>query len=201
MRADVARDMTRSQSAFVDLVWPCIGQHIGGGRVISMENSQDNELRTLFDVTSGIDAWQIATDGGMYGIASRVQPYGTDWSTFTIRYSRDSGARTEWDKLSAAVNARDSRLYPTWFIQAYTSKDSKTLLSCAAVRTAELVCHIEWLCQENLDTRTTSNARFWFVGWDKPARNGASFVGETDGTSLVVIRPAGDATDGTHPQH
>jgi len=192
MRADVARDMTRSQSSFHDLVWPCIGPHIGGGRFISMENSGDNELRSLFDVKSGIDAWQILTDGGMYGIASRVQPSGSDWSTFTVRHSRDSGAKTEWGKLRSAVYAKDSRVYPKWFIQAYTSKDHATLLSCAAIRTAELVCHIDWLCQEDIDTRATSNARFWFVGWDKPARKGANFIGETNDTSLVVIRPAGD---------
>jgi len=196
MRADVARDMTRSQSAFVELVWPYIGSHIGGGRVISMENSQDNELRTLFDVTSGIDAWQIATNGGMYGIASRVQPYGNDWSTFTVRHSRDSGAVTEWEKLRSAVYSKDSRVYPKWFIQAYTSKDHSTLLSCAAVKTTELVCHIDWLCQESLDTRATSNARFWFVGWDKPARPGANYIAESGNTSLVVMRPAGESADG-----
>lgn len=192
MRADVARDMTRSQSSFHDLVWPCIGPHIGGGRVISMENSGDNELRSLFDITSGIDAWQILTDGGMYGIASRVQPIGKDWSTFTVRHSRDSGVKTEWEKLRAAVYAKDSRVYPKWFIQAYTSKDHTTLLSCAAVMTAELVCHIDWLCQKDLDTRETSNARFWFVGWEKPARTGANFIGESNHTSLVLIRPSGD---------
>lgn len=187
MRADVQRDMKKSQEAFCSHVWDAIGPLIGGGRVISMESSQDNELRTLFDVTSGIDAWQIIDGQGMYGVASRVQPSGFDWSTFTVRKSRDSGSRTEWDKLRNAVYSKDGRLYPKWFVQAYMSKDNSELVACAAIKTAELVCHIDWFCQEEHDTRRTSNATFWMVGWDKPARTGGHYLSEGC-SSLVIVR-------------
>ncbi len=190
MRADVARDMTRSQSSFVDLVWPCIGPRIGGGRVISMENSQDNELRTLFDVGSGIDAWQVSTEGGMYGIASRVQPYGRDWSTFTVRRTRASGSKTEWEKLKDACYSRDGRVFPQWFVQAYTSKDRTTLLSCAAVRTVELVSHIDFFCRDEYDVKRNGSDgnEFWVAGWDRPASKNSLCLTDCGATSLVVVR-------------
>lgn len=189
MNADVDRDMRRSQSAFIMHVWPAIAPHIGGGRAVSMEASHDKELRTLFDVSSGIDAWQVVDGGGLYGIASRVQPSGHDWSTFTVRKSRKSGAKTEWAKLREAVFGGDGRVYPKWFVQAYTSRDGSQLIACAVVKTAELVSHIEWFCQEEHDTRETMNATFWMVGWDKPARYGGHHLAESS-SSLVVFRSA-----------
>ena len=199
MRAEVERDMRRSQSAFQLHVWPALSLHIGGGRVVSMEASADKELRTLFDLSSGIDAWQAIDGCGMYGIASRVQPSGHDWSTFTVRKSRHSGAKTEWAKLREAVFSDDSRVYPKWFVQAYTSKDGSRLISCAAVKTAELVSHIDWFCQDEHDTRDTNNATFWIVGWDKPARHGGHHLAESSSSLVVIRNQQQEATDGTHP--
>ena len=192
MRADVHRDMRKSKSLFESLVWPAVGPLIGGGRAISMELSQDSELRTLFDVSSGIDAWQISADGGMYSIASRVQPYGKDWSTFTVRLSRKSGAKTEWEKLREACYSRDGRVYPQWFIQAYTTYDGTELLSCAAVKTAELVSHIDFYCREDVDVRSNGNDgnKFWMVGWDRPAKRGCLCLSDCGASSLVVVRPS-----------
>lgn len=198
MRADVQRDMRKSKSSFETLVWPAIGPMIGGGRAISMELSQDSELRTLFDVSSGIDAWQVSTDGGMYAIASRVQPYGRDWSTFTVRLTRKSGAKTEWEKLKDACYSRDGRVYPQWFVQAYTSRDGSSLLSCAAVRTTELVSHIDFFCREEHDVRCNGSDgnKFWMVGWDKPATKNSFCLSDCGATSLVVVRQNQEAMDG-----
>lgn len=195
MKADVERDMKRSQCAFIEHVWQAISPHVGGGRAISMECSQDSELRSLFDSVSGVDAWQVVNGKGMYGISSRVQPSGHDWSTFTVRLARRSGARTEWAKLREAVFSDDGRLYPKWFVQAYMSRDNANLISCAAVKTAELVRHIDCLCQEDRDTRETCNARFWIVGWDKPATPGARYLSESCG-SLVIVRSQQEDTHG-----
>ena len=190
MRSDVMRDMSLSKSSFEQLVWPAIGPRIGGGQAVSMELSTDSELRTLFDVSSGIDAWQITTEGGMYGIASRIQPYGRDWSTFTVRLTRASGFKTEWEKLRDACNSDDGRVCPEWFVQAYTSKSGDCLLSVAAVRTAELVRHIESLCVEDNDIRCNRNDgnKFWVVGWDKPATNKSHCLSDFFASSLVVVR-------------
>jgi len=190
VRTDVKRDMRLSKSSFERLVWPSIGPHIGGGQSISMELSQDSELRTLFDVSSGIDAWQVSTNGGMYAIASRVQPYGRDWSTFTVRRTRASGAKTEWEKLKDACYSRDGRVFPEWFIQAYTSKDGTTLLSCAAVRTVELVSHINFFCLDAFDVKRNraDGNDFWVVGWDKPANKNSLCLSDCGATSLVVVR-------------
>jgi len=198
VRADVQRDMCKSKSSFETLVWPAIGPMIGGGRAISMELSQDSELRTLFDVSSGIDAWQVSANGDMYAIASRVQPYGRDWSTFTVRLTRKSGAKTEWEKLKNACYSRDGRVYPQWFVQAYTSIDGKSLLSCAAVRTTELVSHIDFFCREEHDVRCNGSDgnKFWMVGWDKPATKNSFCLSDCGPTSLVVHRQNKEATHG-----
>lgn len=164
MIADVARDMRRSKTAFESLVWPVVRELIGGGELISMEDQSDDRLRTLFDTTSGIDAWQYRSGVGMYGIASRVQPSGRDWSTFTLRVARSNCTRTEAQKLWEAVNAADGRVYPKWFAQAYTSADSSSLLSVGVCETrAVLEC---WRAGCGWRQWAT-NAEFHVAPWDK----------------------------------
>lgn len=171
MIAEVARDMRRSNVAFQALVWPVVRELIGGGELLSMEDNQDNRLRTLFDTTSGIDAWQYRNGIGMYGIASRVQPSGRDWSTFTLRVARDNCTRTEAQKLWQAVNESDGRVYPKWFVQAYTTPKSDSLLSVGVCDTrAVLEC---WRSGIGT-TRRAPNAEFFAIRWDEMSRAGWS---------------------------
>lgn len=190
MKCDVERDMRKSQSSFLGQVWPAIGHMIGGGGVVSMELSEDRELRALLDTKGGVDAWQVCDAGGLYAIASRVQPVGFDFSTFTVRRTRaKSGAATEWDKISAAVHANDGRVCPKWTIHAYTDRHGKELLSCAAVLTSDLVRHIEIFCDIGKDTRTNrkDGNQFWVVSWDSVKMH-ACPISETC-ESLRVWRP------------
>jgi hypothetical protein len=161
-----------------------------------MEASRDKELRTLFDTSSGIDAWQVIDGAGMYGIASRVQPSGRDWSTFTVRKSRHSGAKTEWAKLREAISSSDGRVYPKWFVQAYTSKCGSRLISCAAVLTQQLVAYIEDHCCEQLNTRETGNAVFWVLEWDRRRFKSKPCVSEVCDRLTVVRLGVEDPANG-----
>jgi len=181
VRADVERDMKRSQSSFLRSVWPVIGPMIGGGRVVSMEASQDSELRSLFDTAGGVDAWQIIEGGAIYGVASRVQPSGIDFGTFTVRLGRVTASRTEWQKLYEAVTAGDGRVYPRWFLQAYMDKQSTSVISVAAIHTDELITFIKENCHPLRDVGYCFDARFWKVSWER--------LSDSCG-SLVVSRPS-----------
>jgi len=167
VQAEVAKDMRRSQVAFLGHVWPVVADLIGGGEVISMESS-DDRLRRLFDSTSGIDAWQYRDGVGMWGIASRVQPIGRDYSSFTVRDRRRSGARTEFEKLWEAVNADDGRVAPYWFVQAYMNTESTSLLSVGVARMRSVLEFIRIDCDEQ-DKRTChdGSSSFFVARWDR----------------------------------
>lgn len=181
--------MKRSQSSFLNHVWPVIGPMIGGGRAVSMEASQDSELRKLFDAAGGVDAWQVLDGGLLYGVSSRVQPTGIDYGTFTVRLMRNTAYRTEWQKLYEAVTASDGRLYPKWFVQAYMDKQSTRLLSVAAIHTDELVRFIHDNCTPDQDTACCHNAMFWKVFWSRLKGSCGS---------LVSYRPSRDRAEATH---
>ena len=106
MRVEVARDMTASAAAFKSGVWPAIAQTCGGGVIEPVESVTAEGFAKSLDVMSGIDAWQVLNGTGIRGIASRVQwgdfKDGRDWGTFTVRKSRPTGSRTEWDKIQEA---------------------------------------------------------------------------------------------------
>lgn len=172
MLAEVARDMKQSKTSFESIVWPAVSDLIGGGELISMEDS-DDRLKKLFDATSGIDAWQYRDGAGMWGIASRVQPIGKDWATFTVRHSRRSGARTEFEKLWQAVNSEDGRVKPHWFIQAYVDPDSSYLLSVGLARMRSVLEFIRNECDEgDLRGCNDGSSRFWVAKWDRMIRLG-----------------------------
>jgi hypothetical protein len=170
--AEVAKDMRRSQAAFLNHVWPVVAEKMGGGEVISMELS-DDRLRKLFDATSGIDAWQYRDGLGMWGIASRVQPIGRDYASFTVRESRRSGARTEFEKLWDSVNADDGRVAPYWFVQAYMDSQSTTLLSVGVARMRSVLEFIRMDCDDQDKRRChDGSSSFWVARWDRMMRRG-----------------------------
>jgi len=99
-------------------------------------------MALLLDQYSSIDVWYIKKDEGIRGLASRVQ-YGYTCNTFTIRQSRESGARTEFDKLTYAIE--NQWLHPYWFCHAYMYpiKPQKKLYSVALCRTSDLIKYIQ----------------------------------------------------------
>jgi len=179
MRAVVAKDLSDSARDFVEIVWPVVSPWFGGGALIPVETVTDSGMARLMDMASGIDAWHHQEELGIRGIASRIQ-WETAWDTFTIRYSRTSGAKTEYEKRLSAIESDRGWIYPHLWVQAYVSKrQDGVLLSAAAMRTAGLIR----LAQEVVDLprsiaglygiRRTSNASFIFVDWDWAKLHGA----------------------------
>jgi len=131
-------DMSTSEANFRQIVWPEISDWFGEDTTLYATENKSDELRRSFDVTAGVDFWVVESGLGMVSIASRVQTY--DMTTFTIRYSRKSGAETEYQKRVKQLNG-DYEL-PTWTVQAYIDPILDVLRNAAAIKTDRLYEYI-----------------------------------------------------------
>lgn len=142
MRVEVARDLSASAADFLRVVWPAIRSKCGGGELEPVESVTAEGFAKTLDVMSGIDAWQVVDGLGIRGIASRVQWGDTDWATFTVRKTRTSGARTEWDKIEQAARLAERGFIRCHLVvQAYVAGrrgDGGPLLNAYVVRAPDL---------------------------------------------------------------
>lgn len=160
-------DLERSTKVFKQSVYPEIRHLLGEGRIIPVEAVTDNEMADKLDKHAGIDFWFIQTDTGMFGIASRVQDGGTDWSTFTVRRRRFSGADTEFKKRKRQL--KNDYLTPRYTCQAYT--DGHDFINAGLVKTRDLIRYIdEGSRGDEYIVRKTSNADFFVVEWSDIGR-------------------------------
>ena len=161
MNEAVRKDLTRSAKNFIEIVYPEIKQWFGNGQLVPVEAVTEIEMAKMLDMNSGIDAWYVETENGIRGIGSRVQ-YDTDYSSFTIRKKRVGGTRTEYEKLSNAIE--NEWLYPHWFCQAFI--DGEYLSNAGLCTTIDL---IEFIKNGTLDKdyfiNSCSNAEFFVVYW------------------------------------
>jgi len=159
---DVLRDLNRSNKAFLGVVWPVIKYKCGGGEIIPVEALDDIEIADQLDMLCGIDIWQTIGGDGARGIASRVQ-FGTkNWETFTVRYRRDSGAKTEYVKRLEAIET-GRFIYPYLTSQAYVTGDGRSLIGFGVARTVDIFDTIK---QGNFIKRRSDNAEFLAVNFD-----------------------------------
>lgn len=130
----------KSSSAFIHWVWPEIRKGIGGGELIPVEGVTTDEMSQKFDTISGIDFWQMMGDEkGIRGIASRCQPIGKNYHTFTIRKSLRSGRETEFHKRMRAIDGDiEGLLYPAITVQAYLDSYDGPALSIGYIKTRDL---------------------------------------------------------------
>lgn len=157
-------DLSMSSRDFARVVWPVVRPWCRGGRLEVVEDSTAEGLTRSFDVLAGIDAWHLNDElGFMRGVASRVQ-WGSAWNTFTIRMSRDSGTKTEFEKRLDAIEQHDIRgdLYPVLTVQAYLDRQGGSLLSVGMVRTRDLFVYA---FSANPPRRRTGNAEFAYIHW------------------------------------
>jgi len=177
--SDFQSDLSDSAAAFVRVVWPAIQRMVGGGQIIPIESVTNDAMTEMLDKYSGIDAWHLSQARQVRGVASRVQ-WGNAWNTFTVRYSRDSGAKTEYEKRLADIKSNAGWLYPHLTVQAFI--DGKKggdgcLLSVAVIKTKSLIDACSLVvdgCVDRSDggIRPTSNAVFIWVSWDWLKRQG-----------------------------
>jgi len=159
IKMTVDGDMRKSANSFKKVVWPKIKHWFGSGDLEPVENVTDVNMAKMLDMYSGIDAWYIEAEKGIRGIGSRVQQGPKTWDTFTIRESRHTGTRTEFEKLCNAID--NDWLYPHWFIQAYVNNG--VLLTAALAKTEDIIKFIN--NHPDCPTRPTSNATFFYITW------------------------------------
>ena len=108
----------------------------------------------------------------MRGIGVRIQyddkamdKYGNTWDTTTVRMSRESGARTEFEKRQYAI--KHNYLFPHWAVHGYVV--SGVLRSCAFCKTVELIQAVadgHGIDRTTQDEETKQWAKFRAVSWD-----------------------------------
>ena len=144
------------------LTQPCIesikSNIFKGCHVANLEQSTDETLLML-DQYSGIDYIIKKPDNNMLGVAARIQ-WGNNWETFTIRKSRHTGTKTEYEKRKDAI--KQGYFYPALTMQAYFTKDIKHLGS-AIIKTKKLYDFIDWN-PEKVHQRKSDNI-FIYVNW------------------------------------
>lgn len=132
---------------------------LGGGDIYSLEESKNRMLQKL-DEIAGIDLfWE--KDKKIRGIASRVQ-WDKNWETFTIRYKRKSGARTEYEKRLQTIG---ESFGPHFTMQMYCNNRKENILeSMAIIKTKDL--YSLSIRRPELFYTTKSNNLFKYIRWD-----------------------------------
>jgi len=172
-------DLSDSNCAFEQIVYPAIHKHIGGGRIISVECILDSNLAMLLDRCAGIDYLQITADGYIRGLSSRIQ-FGRDYRTFTIRAKRSTARRTEYEKMQH-VSAHRGRgyMFSGLTIQSYvSSRYNGHLLSSAIAYTEDVYRFIE--THELTVKQAPDGNEFYCLPWSTL---------EQEGVQIRIIRP------------
>jgi hypothetical protein len=144
---------------------PYIKAALGGGDILPVEGSDDAVCR-LLDLTCGIDYFHVCMDGLTWGVASRIQSNcDKGWNTFTIRTSRDSNMKTEFEKRKQAIEKGGE--YPFLTMQGYFDRRDR-LISLAIARTIDVIeCVEKGIGYENhTKADKTGQSFFWCVPWD-----------------------------------
>ena len=149
-----------------------IESHIKGD-LISLENDE-SDLAKIFDMYSGVDALQKYS-GQIRPIALRTQ-WGVNYQTFTIRYKRHNGQKTEYEKRIDAIYSNLGYIYPYLTIQTYVkSKEDPKILSCGIIKTKDLY---DFIIEnfERITQRDTSNATFLVIPFKEVKLSTANMI-------------------------
>jgi len=167
MRAVVQHDMNDAAYDFQRVVWPVIADNIGGGQFYSTEQYRSDPIAQLLDMYAGIDGIQLSANQiAIRGLAIRLQWCHKPYNTFTVRHTRTSGTRTEYEKRIAGLNAvRHGAIYPYFTIQAYVTKRRVGHLLSVAVTTTKTL--YSYIADNNIQTRTNNDDgnEFFYVPW------------------------------------
>lgn len=168
-------DLRKSSRQFLEHVWPVIKAKCGGGEIKPVEVLQDNEIARELDILCGIDVWQTVRGEGARGIASRVQPSKKNWATFTVRRTRFSGAKTEYEKRLEAIKSGGRFIYPYLTCQAYINDEE--LIGVGLAKTSQLYAVIE----RELEQGNVLHAK------DKKPEHGV-WINETHNADFFCVR-------------
>jgi hypothetical protein len=164
--------LKKSTVHFEELIKPLLEKYRRFKNITSVEANSTEQLADMLDQTAGIDAF-FCNDTGLGGIASRIQPncY-KSFDTFTVRKSRESGAKTEYEKRKAAIDSRGELIYPYYTLQAYLGKQEE-LISYAIAKTEDIINLIDdGECYVNHTGQTQKGqAEFYVVNWTSFEKN------------------------------
>lgn len=191
-----------------------IVEHIKG-ELVSIE-LEDEQIAKWFDIYSGIDAFH-KLNNQLRGVAIRCQWKNPTWrgtypfDTFTIRYSRKTGTKTEYAKRMEAIYGNMGYLYPYLTIQAYfdDKENPNRIMSFAIVKTEDLYRFVsnhlddqnvikrrtvgvdgnEFLC---VDFASLVNAGSKIITWSESG----TLVRQAGIESAVLVQPAWGAGQG-----
>ena len=133
-----------------------------------VEGVTKDEMAKTLDMLAGIDIWHIHKRQGVRGVASRIQ-YGKSWDTFTVRKTRESGAKTEYEKRIYAM--KNEFLYPVLAFQGYISNDVP--LSFALTKTKDIFWMIDngYSRLKKTGKSQIGQAEFYVVDWQRMVDN------------------------------
>lgn len=173
---DWQQALSRSSDDFDRLIRP-IASNLLRGRFEIVESVTASPVAKALDAQAGIDLWFVHTTSGIRGIANRVQRGEKNWRTFTVRKSRESGAVTEYEKRTRAIERE--WLYPILTLQGYVTPDGERLLGFAVAKTKDILTIIRNGQAETSRTRADCNiglASFYVVKWDDITKAGRPLV-------------------------
>jgi hypothetical protein len=171
----VVKDLQESSERFIKLIQPELKELLKGDFTV-VEGVTIEEMSKLLDTLAGIDVWHIDKIRGIRGIASRIQPSGYNWHTFTIRHERQSGATTEYEKRKHAI--QKEYLYPYLTVQAYTTKLGDKLIAYAIARTKDIIEMIDngWCKKNKTGKNQIGQASFFVINWDDMKDKGYKII-------------------------
>jgi len=134
-----------------------------GGEFEVVEGVTQYKMAKTLDMLAGIDLWHFNTKHGIRGVANRIQ-YGKCWETFTIRKSRDSGVKTEYEKRKFAIE--NEFLYPVLTLQGYLSYDN-VLIAFAIAKTKDIIAMIDngFCTVKKTGEEQKGQADFYIIQW------------------------------------
>lgn len=154
---------------------------LGNGQLVPVESVSARGFTKELDTLAGIDAWQVQSEKGIRGIASRVQwaPFktrdGRPYDSFTIRKARESGVMTEFAKRVDALDRRQREgwISPAITVQAYVSEKGYGRLLCVGVaRTHDLIRAVQNGWHTENVVRQNGSADFYVLWWERLRREG-----------------------------
>ena len=182
------QDADKSIRGFEKFVKPVLQARFGAKKILPTER-HENELETEIDRNAGIDGVIVDSDGWTFGYSSRVQ-FGTNYVSFSIRRSRPSGAKTEFDKLN-----NPQQIKPSYHVQTFVKDDEKSA-AVAIVETTDLLRYIykhpdQW--RPNKDGET-----FFYIPW-RELENARLYSVHADGQIVDLENYLFKAANNTDP--
>jgi hypothetical protein len=158
-----AADFAKSKKSFFDIVRPCFLETFGG--VFLQTEGIEHEVAKALDVYASVDALWCAKSSVVYCVSLRVQ-YGTCYNTFTVRKTRTTGSKTEYEKISDAI--KNDTTYPHLSLQAYIKSN---MVFGAITRTKNIYeCIENGLCMKLVNGQDGNG--FIAVKWDTIKQEG-----------------------------